>query len=300
MSENPQLSIIVVFHNMRREAARTLHTLSTKYQTGVSASEYEIIAIDNNSSQPLNADEVTKIGPNIKYHFFDTDSVSPVDAVNFGVESAKGEFIAIIVDGARMVTPGLVCKSLKALRDFQNPFACSLGWHLGPDVQRLAIANGYNHAQEDTLLKSIDWRNNGYRLFEISTIAPSSRAGFLGGMPTECSWLAMPRTTFLAMGGFDARFQTPGGGLVNQDFLQRALAQSDVCPVVILGEGCFHQMHGGIATNSKPESAPFAMFREEYIAIHGRKFTRSPVTPIFYYGDMPPEAMKFIKGCFSV
>lgn len=295
MPDNPTLSIVVIFHNMKREAARTLHTLSTNYQSGVSASDYEIIAIDNNSSEPLSPNEVSKIAPNIRYHFFETESVSPVAAVNFGVESARGEFVAVIVDGARMVTPGLVGKTLRALQDFKHPFVCSLGWHLGPDVQRLAIPKGYSQAEEDALLKSIDWHNNGYRLFDISTIAPSSKIGFLGGMPTECSWFAMPRSTFLQLGGFDIRFQSPGGGLVNQDFLQRALAQISTSPIVILGEGSFHQMHGGIATNSKPEERIFIKFTDEYMSIHGAKFARSPITPTFYYGDMPSEALRFLK-----
>lgn len=295
MPDNPILSIVVIFHNMKREAARTLHTLSAEYQSNVSASDYEIIAIDNNSSEPLSQNEVSKIDPNIRYHFFETESVSPVAAVNFGVESARGEFVAVIVDGARMVTPGLVGKSIRALQDFKHPFVCALGWHLGPDVQRFSIPKGYNQAKEDALLTSIDWRNNGHRLFDISTIAPSSKVGFLGGMPTECSWLAMPRSTFLGMGGFDIRFQSPGGGLVNQDFLQRVLAQPDTSPIVILGEGCFHQMHGGIATNSKPEDRIFVKFTDEYMNILGKKFARSPATPTFYYGDMPSEAMRFIK-----
>ena len=40
---------------MRREAVRTLHSLTTKYQTDISEDEYEVIVVDSNSSQPLNS-----------------------------------------------------------------------------------------------------------------------------------------------------------------------------------------------------------------------------------------------------
>jgi hypothetical protein len=50
-----------------------------------------VIVIDNASTQPLNSDEVQDYGANFLYHFFATDAVSPVDAVNAGVEMATGE-----------------------------------------------------------------------------------------------------------------------------------------------------------------------------------------------------------------
>ena len=65
----PILSIIVIFHNMRREARRTLYSLNTIYQTNVKSSDYEVIAIDNGSTKPLNSDEICSYGPNFRYHF---------------------------------------------------------------------------------------------------------------------------------------------------------------------------------------------------------------------------------------
>ena len=42
----PRLSIVVAFHDMAREAARTLATLAPGYQRGVAADAYEVIAVD--------------------------------------------------------------------------------------------------------------------------------------------------------------------------------------------------------------------------------------------------------------
>ena len=44
------LTVLVVFHNMRREAARTLHSLSRSYQRDIDDLDYEVIAIENGSS----------------------------------------------------------------------------------------------------------------------------------------------------------------------------------------------------------------------------------------------------------
>lgn len=294
--EKPILSIVVIFHNMAREAERTLLILGRAYQSGVSDLNYEIIAIDNGSSQPLSPDQVAATGTKIRYHFLDTKAASPVDAVNLGVEMARGEFVGVIVDGARMVTPGLIGLSLAALKGFRKPFVCALAWHLGPDAQNVSITQGYDEKTEDALLESIDWRNRGYRLFEISTLAQSSNVGFLGGLPSECSWLAMPRTAFLEMGGFDARFRMPGGGLVNHDFLERVANDPATCFVVLLGEGSFHQIHGGVATNCPLREHPGPAFQEEYVSIHGKNDTKPPLPAPYYFGSISPQSMRFING----
>ncbi len=122
----PLLSIVVIFHNMRREAKRTLLSLSTVYQQGIDLQEYEVIAIDNGSDRPLDPEMVQSLGPQFRYHFHATDSVSPVDALNLGGRLAQGKFIALIVDGARMASPGLLRATINALRLSETPVICSL------------------------------------------------------------------------------------------------------------------------------------------------------------------------------
>ncbi len=289
-----RLSVVVIFHDMRREAARTLHTLSEKYQAGVTA-RYEVIVIDNGSTAPLDPEMVGAMGANFRYQFVPTGSVSPAEAVNHGAAMAEGEFLAVIVDGARMATPGLVAGTLAATQPFREPFVSTLSWHLGPKVQNESILDGYDQVEEDRLLASIDWRANGYDLFTISTIAQSSRRGFFGGIPIECSWLCMRSETFRRLGGFDARFRTSGGGLVNHDFRDRALAVCGIAPVLLLGEGVFHQFHGGVATNVGMQGHPIGRFRAEYCAIHGRPYVARPSPPAFLYGSMPEQARRFLN-----
>ncbi len=288
------LSIVVIAYNMRREAKRTLVSLTSGYQRDVSDVDYEVIAIDNGSSRPLDREFVTGLGPNFRYYFYETTSVSPAKAVNIGIDLAMGEDIAVIVDGARMATPGLIGATCGALRSCDQPFVCALSWHLGHDVQNILVENGYDSADEDRLLESIDWPDDGYRLFDISTLAPSSNNGFLGGMPCECSWFAMRKADYLDMGGVDERYQTPGGGLVNLDFLNRIITSGKFSPIILLGEGVFHQVHGGVSTNVAQSAHPFAVFQDEHMRIHGSRFSATMPPMVTYFGTMHPAAHRFI------
>lgn len=295
LNKKYKLSVIVIFHNMLREAERTLYSLSPAYQRDVSDEDYEIIAIDNGSSEPLSESGVKAFGTNFRYEFFATASSSPVQAINHGVRMATGDYMALIVDGARMVTPGMIRETLRALQDFKAPFVCTLGWHLGPDVQNVSMLEGYNQFAEDMLLKITDWEANGYDLFEVSTLAQSSHMGLLGGMPDECSWFAMRCDSFQALGGYDERFQSPGGGLVNHYFLNLVLRNADIQPIILISEGSFHQFHGGVATNVPVEQHPIERFKEEYKSIIGLPYAHvSPINAPYYMGTLHPQTKKFV------
>jgi glycosyltransferase involved in cell wall biosynthesis len=291
-----KLSIVVIFFNMTREAARTLYSLSPAYQRGVAAEDYEVIAIDNGSPQPLDPAVVTSHGPNFRYHYHATDSVSPVEAMNLGAKMARGDALAVIVDGARMASPGLVRLTLDALRLDAKAFVCARAWHLGPEVQNFSMLRGYDQATEDALLAEINWREDGYRLFDVSVIAPSSRGGFLGPFPPECSWLAMSRTFFLDLGGYDIRFQSPGGGLCNHEFRNRVLASPGVRPINLLGEGVFHQVHGGVSTNVAPDNRPNPGFRAEFERLKGEPFKPAPAPGLQYVGTLPTAARSHLAA----
>lgn len=122
---------------MRREAERTLFSLFPWYQRGVRADDYEVIAIDNGSTEPLNGGDVQAAAPHVRYLSYQTASRSPVEAVNLGVELAGGENVAICIDGARILSPRILRYSLMACRAFARPFVCTLGWHLGDEVQNI-------------------------------------------------------------------------------------------------------------------------------------------------------------------
>ncbi len=289
-----RLSVVVVFHDMARESARTLYSLSPAHQRDVDPGSYEVIAVDNASATPLGRDFVGGFGPQFRLIRHETTSVSPVDAVNRGVAAARGDAVAIIVDGARMASPGLIANTLRALGLGPAPVVYALSWHLGPDVQNKTVPEGYDTATEDALLAESGWRENGYALFGISTLAQSSGGGFLGTVPVEFSWVALPRALFDGLGGFDPRFRSPGGGLVNHHFRDRAVAHPGVTLVGLLGEGVFHQVHGGVATNVPMRAHPIGDFRAEYRGITGGDYSPGPAPAPLYLGPLPEAARRFL------
>ncbi len=294
--DRPILSIIVVFYNMTREAPRTLYTLSSKYQRGTNSDEYEVIIVDNGSTIPLDKQMVESFGPNFRLYRRDP-SPSPAAAINAAVKSSHGNFVMICIDGARMLSPGIINFTLAGFKAYRNSIISTLGYHLGPKIQRFSIPEGYNRNTEDLLLDSVDWRENGYNLFKISALAGASRKGWFCPLG-ESNCLSMKRIAYEELGGYDERFQSPGGGLVNHDFYKRACDKLDNL-ILLLGEGTFHQIHGGVATNMLPEHHPYMNFHNEYVAIRGFDFIRSKREPI-YFGSIPNQSFSFLSYSVEV
>lgn len=292
----PTLSLLVVFFEMDREAPRTLHTLSPAYQRGVTAADYEVIAIDAGSSRPLEAGFVASFGPNFRL-LRTAAAPSPVAAVNAAARTARCEAIALCIDGARMLSPGIVRLMLAAFRAYADPVVATLAWHLGPKLQNDSVLEGYCQAVEDRLLESVEWQQDGYELFRIACLAASSAGGWFQPI-AESNCLAVRRAAWDRLGGLDERFQSPGGGLVNPDFYREACERLGQL-VILLGEGTFHQFHGGVATNVPLAAHPWRRFHDEYAAIRGREF-QMPCKPAEYIGGIPRQAWPFLQQSAAV
>jgi glycosyltransferase involved in cell wall biosynthesis len=290
----PFVSLVMVVFEMEREARRTLQSLAPSYQHEVREEDYEVIVVDNGSRKRLPQAYFDGLGGNVHYHYVQDASPSPAAAINYGVRRARGDLLGILIDGARILSPGVIKYARLAAQAFVEPIIGTLGWHLGPDVQMRSILAGYDQAAEDRLVASIDWPNDGYRLFEISSLAGSSNMGWFFPM-RESNCLFLFRDTFERLGGYDERFARPGGGLVNLDFYRRACELPGSALVTILGEGSFHQVHGGVATNV-PEETNERLWKDwaaEYVAIRGRPY-QDPVRRAEYIGHVPKQGLKWI------
>ena len=158
-----------IVHNMAREAPRTLLSLSAGYQRHIRPEDYEVVVVDNGSTPPYDIGALSSLAGNFRLIRIDSASPSPAAAINRGLRQARGEVIGVMIDGARLVTPGLLHFARCGTALYPRSVVASLGYYLGADVQRLAIEAGYDQAEEDELLRSIDWPKDGYRLFEIAT-----------------------------------------------------------------------------------------------------------------------------------
>lgn len=283
-----QLSLLICAHDMERELPRTVESLSPGRQRGVEAQDYELIVLDHGSARPVDEAALRRLAPNLRViRVAPPTPVSPVAAINRAMATARGPYLGLMIDGARIASPGLIATALLALRADASRVVGSLGFHLGPDVQMNSVFAGYDQAVEDALLASVPWQQDGYRLFDISVLAGSSAKGWLAPM-AESNALFLAAGLWHSLGGLDTRFASPGGGLANLEFWARAVAASADEPWVMLGEGTFHQVHGGAATNS-PAAARGAML-EEYRQIFGHRF-QAPAYQSRLIGRLSPALL---------
>lgn len=277
------LSLVVVHYEIPREFPRTLHSLSPAFQRGIGADEYEVIVVDNGSSRRPDLGPARELGLDVHLVTVDDPRPSPARAINIGLNATCGTHVGVMIDGARMASPGLLATARQALGLSGRTVVGSRGRYLGPKPQRESMHEGYTREVEDELLASIDWTADGYRLFGISVFDESSGPHWFKP-PSESNSIFMSRRLWREVGGYDEVFDEPGGGYVNLDTWRRACMLPGVLPVVLLGEATFHQLHGGVATNAPKETT--ALMRARYSEIRGEEYTVPPVR-LHFFGAVP-------------
>lgn len=300
-SSTPPLSILVVAHDMPCQAMNTLYSLSTAYQQGVAADQYEVLVLENHSGNNLDPAAVAALGSNFHYCLRDEPGVSPAPAINEGLSRCKGQYVGLLIDGARMLTPGVVCQVRQALT-LPGAVVAVPGYYLteagrsehgsdATDSDRLL-------REEQSLLAANGWREDGYRLFDRACFSNGNRHGYLDPW-MECNALFCDRSLLDAIGGADERFDLPGGGALNLH-LYRQLATSPGTQLVVLpGEGNFHQFHGGTSTTSGEERdnlvKTFKAQLDQFWPGGFKGVSRNPTL----FGAMPPQAMPFLQASIS-
>jgi len=293
-SATKALSMVVVVHNMRREAARTLYSLSSKYQCGLGDLDYEVIVVENGSSpdERLGEQFVRGFGPEFTYvDLGEASTPSPAPALNRGIELSSGRTVALMIDGAHVLTPGVLRLALLGLSAYEPAIVSTQQWYVGPGEQNEAVAKGYDRDYEDRLFAQIGWPVDGYRLFEIGHFI-GDRDWFDGQWESNCIFAS--RDLLEQFGAMDERFSMPGGGFVNLDFFERMASAPGVNLVTLLGEGSFHQVHGGTTTNlgeSAERAKVLRGYGGHYSELRGRAF-RVPAAEVQYIGSLPGPARR--------
>lgn len=292
---SPIVSFVLIVYDMPAQAENTVRSLLPDYQVGADLADYEVLVVENESGNLISSDFIRTLPDNFHYHLRKETQPTPIHAINFGIEQARGENICVMIDGARVLTPGIVKNVILGHKLSELSLVTVPGYHLGFELQQKAVGSGYGIETERALMQSISWPDNGYRLFEIACFSGSCAAGFyLSHSESNC--ISMPQKIWKDLGGYDARFDMRGGGVVNLDLYKRACEYPGITHVVLPGEGTFHQFHGGVTTGGDEAEARdrfIEAIKNQYQEIRGQSFT-SPQTNPVYLGEISDHALKFV------
>jgi glycosyltransferase involved in cell wall biosynthesis len=293
MISAPKVSVIVIAYQMPAQLENTLLSLTAEYQQGVSEQDYEVIVMENRSSDNLPPEKVARLPDNFHYSLREESSATPVYAVNEAFTLCRAPYICLMIDGARMVSPGVIQTALMAYAISPEAIMAIPGYHLGTDEQHMVVGVEDQLASEQQLLASINWRENGYELFTISTFSGANHRGFLQPM-MECNCVFASADNYEAIGHANTDFQYPGGGSINLHMFRSLGMLPETQYFIAPGEGSFHQYHGGVTTSSYSDRE--AAIEKHTIQLHSywpggfQGLRREPAL----LGDIPAQAQPFL------
>jgi glycosyltransferase involved in cell wall biosynthesis len=293
LTTTPKVSVIVIAYRMPGQLGNTLLSLAPDYQRGVNEQDYEVIVMENSSDDNLPQEKVAALPDNFHYRLREEASATPVYAVNEAFALCRAPFICLMIDGARMVSPRIIQTALMAYAMTPDAIVAVPGYNLGSDEQHLMEDVADQLTYEQQLLASINWREDGYELFTISTFSGANRRGYLQPI-MECNCIFASAKNYAAIGYANTEFQFPGGGSVNLH-MYRSLGMLPATKFFVTpGEGSFHQYHGGVTTSSYAERE--AAIKKHTVQLHSywpggfQGLRRDPAL----LGRMPVQAQPFL------
>ncbi len=218
-SGKPSLSVVVVVYDMARELPRTLRSLAPEYQQGIAADDYEVIVVDNGSPVPVDDAVLAAFPGRVRSVRVDPAPPSPAHAANVGAELAEGDFVGLLIDGARMASPGLLAHALLGAARRRPTGGRDAGLAPGDDRARGTRATRATTRPRRTVC-SPTWTGSGTgtACSRSATLAESSSRGWFAPLG-ESNGLFMDTATWRELGGLDERFVLPGGGLAEPRLL---------------------------------------------------------------------------------
>jgi len=276
------ITFVIAAYNIPRQLKRTLASCSPNYQ-GIAPGLLEVIVVDNGSDVPLSRNGLSEF-PWVSQVIRVDNNPSPVHALNLGIEAARFSLIAMMIDGAHMLTPGICRLSRSLLAVVSRPVINVPQYMLGDISQAIRQSDEDPFDTEERCLKDIDWPNNGYALFEHCTIPGEDllKHAFEAG---ESNCLITTREVLDDCGGYDERFDEAGAGLANIEIFERLTHDPRNEFVIFPGEGSFHQDHHGTTTALTPaeRARTLTEYRKKYEQVTGDKFF-AMYRNAFYFG----------------
>jgi len=287
MRNEINLHVYVTGYNMENEINNTLFSiLCYQFKSKV---DYRVSVLDNGSSPPM---KIRGFGDQLDLHYIENASISPLAAMNSLIAKGESEFICVVLDGARLWSPGVMRQFYKSVSENRNLPATVTAFHLGPVHQSMSKDFGYDKQTEEIMLERLNWKKNGYKLFDVSVLAGANPDGEKGEMNESCC-LFLRRSLWNQLGGFNEKFLSSGGGFGTLDLFSRLMLETNGEINVLSGEGNFHQIHGGISTSSNP---PINEWEFEYFVINGVAYTKPTVNPVLIKSNALKSVTHWIKS----
>lgn len=267
------LTIVILAYQMNREIPRTIRSALPDLQSEVSATDYEILVIDNGSKDALDITALDTRGVKTQVVRIQPEdaSSSPVSVLNWAIENfVRTELVMVCIDGARMLSKELITRSIRTVLSYPNAVALTASRHLGPDLQFKSMLKGYDQSVEDRLLASVNWEADLDLLFDVSVPAGAHQREWPIAQ-NESNAFTMTVLEWKRLGGYNEGFSAPGGGLCNLEIFDRIIAREGAPSILLCGEATFHQFHGGAATS---DGTYFKRWVHEYERVTGRPYQR--------------------------
>ena len=294
--KSPLISVLLIVCKMPRQAMNTIYSLSAAHQQNVEEADYEIVVVENESAEMLNADAVQAMGANIRYYPRQEHGVSPAPAINFGLQQLRGQMIGLMIDGARMVTPRIMEYALQVQRFDHKSMIAVPSYNLGPTEHHFNLRQGYDAEFERLLLAESHWQDYGYNLFNIGSMGGAHLRGFFHPL-MESNCLFCGSETMGAIGGADERYSEAGGGSLNQHIYRAIGIHPETRHFFLMpGEGSFHQFHGGVSTVEREDrAAVIRQFKAHLEEIWEGEYCALRREPIML-GAVTRPALRFLKN----
>lgn len=263
-----KLSIVIGAYELKHQIKKTIVSVLGAIREA-SIKDVEVVIADNSKRNNVrNALEEAKERVTVVECGMDDAPIHA--AINKVAENTTGEYLCIMIDGARIWSPGVVRKWERIKST--NTVVHVPNYQLGKSHQMYKEQTGYNHEAEERILETIGWPIIKTRqLIEHSWC--EVHAG-CGPKIFESNCLFVSRTLWDAVGGFDTAFRRKDGGFASADLLNRLITEGGNLRIIST-EGTFHQLHDG-STTTNPDQTRRAVkeMTIEYKGIRGTRIRR--------------------------